>query len=36
MLCLVQIKMKVEKSQADIEAERRRSQLLATLNGFYD
>lgn len=35
MSCL-QIKMKVEKSQADVEAERKRRELLAVLNGFYD
>jgi len=28
--------MKVDKSQADVEAERRRRELLAVLNGFYD
>lgn len=32
----LQIKMKVDKSQADLDAARHRSELLAALNGFYD
>ena len=33
---VLQIKLKIDKSQADIDAARRRSELLAALNGFYD
>ena len=33
---LLQIKMKVDKSQADLEAERKRRELLLALNNMYD
>jgi hypothetical protein len=32
----MQIRLKVEKTQEDIEAEHRRADLLASLNAFYD
>jgi hypothetical protein len=31
-----QIQLKVEKTKEDLEAERRRADLLASLNSFYD
>ena len=33
---LPQIKLRVEKTKEDLEAERKRADLLASLNSFYD